>query len=185
VVDLPNSFVLRQGQLLKVDFYRLLRRGDMSQNIYLQSDDLVYLRPATARNIYVLGAVPAPNVLPFSAESTLLSAIATVGGTVPYAYESHVAIIRGSLTEPRIAIVDYKAIRRGQATDVRLAPGDIVYVPFAPYRRLAIFAEQILAQFVQTIAINEGNRAVLEAPPPVGVSVGSGVVPTQTTAPPP
>ena len=33
LADLRHSFVMRQGQLLPVDFYRLLREGDTSQNI--------------------------------------------------------------------------------------------------------------------------------------------------------
>lgn len=170
-VDLKSSFVLREGQLLPVDFHRLLRQGDLSQNIYLQPNDFVYLRPASARNVYVLGAVPVPNVLPYTPETTLVSALSSVGGTVPFAYRSHVAIVRGSLTEPRIAIVDYGAIIKGKARDVRLEAGDIVYVPFSPYRRLAAFTEQIIYQFVQTIAINEGNRAVLVNPAPVGTAI--------------
>ena len=41
LADLRHSFVMRQGQFLPVDFYRLLREGDTSQNIYLQPDDFV------------------------------------------------------------------------------------------------------------------------------------------------
>ena len=70
------------------------------------------------------------------------------------------AIIRGSLAHSSIATVDYTRIIKGLDVDVRLEPGDIVYVPFAPYRELALFAENILYQFVQTIAVNEGIRAV-------------------------
>src|SRR5208282_1313822 len=36
LADLRHSFVMRQGQFLPVDFYRLLREGDTTQNIYLQ-----------------------------------------------------------------------------------------------------------------------------------------------------
>jgi protein involved in polysaccharide export with SLBB domain len=178
-VDFNRSFVMRQGRLLKVDFYGLLRRGDLSQNIYLQPDDFAYLRPATARTIYVLGAVGAPSVLPYSDQITLLSVLAGAG-PVRFAYLSHVAIIRGSLVHPSIAIVDYNRIIKGQAVDVRLEAGDIVYVPFAPYKELAIFAEQILYQFVQTIAVNEGVRAVVPNATPVAPAIGVGVAPSGT-----
>ena len=70
-----------------------------------------------------------------------------------------VAIVRGSLTEPKIAVVDYKEIVKGKAPDVLLEPGDIVYVPFSPYRTLVKYADLILKTFVQTVAINEGARA--------------------------
>ena len=40
--DLRKSFIVRQGQLLPIDFQRLLREGDMSQNIYVRADDFIY-----------------------------------------------------------------------------------------------------------------------------------------------
>ncbi len=169
--DLQNSFVMREGQLLKVDFYKLLRQGDLSQNIYLQPDDFVYVRSATAKNVYVLGAVAVPNVVKFFDQISLVSAISSAGGTLPYAHLSQVAIVRGSLAEPTIATVDYKAILKGHIEDIRLEPGDIIYVPFVSYRTLALFGEEILRQFVSTVAINEGQRAVLKTTSPVGVTV--------------
>lgn len=169
--DLQNSFVMRGGQMLKVNFHRLLRMGDLSQNIYLQPDDFVFLRSSVARTVYVMGAVAMPNAIPYTEPSTLVSAITTVGGTIPYAYLTHVAIIRGSLTNPRIAVINFGPIFHGKARDVRLEPGDIVYVPFAPYRKLGIFADQILNQFVNTVAVNEGRNAVIKGSAPVGPSV--------------
>jgi len=174
VADLENSFVLRNGQMLPMNFERLLRKGDLSQNIYLQPDDFVFLRAVSNPSVYVLGAVPQPNVLALTKQTSLASAIATSGGTLPYAQLTQVIIIRGGLTQPRAAAVDYRAIRSGKRKDVRLAPGDIVYVPFSPYRKVGILAEQILNQFVSTIAINEGQNAVLGPTAPVGVSVGIG-----------
>jgi protein involved in polysaccharide export with SLBB domain len=166
LADLHRSFVIRKGKLLPVDFYRLLKQGDLSQNIYLQPDDFVYMPPATARQIYVLGAVRQPRSVAYSDGMTLLSAIANASGTAKYSYQSHVAIVRGSLTDPTISIVDYKDIITGRAPDVALEPRDIVYVPLKPYRLLSRYAELIMTTFVSSVAINEGSRAVLKNPPP-------------------
>jgi protein involved in polysaccharide export with SLBB domain len=165
---------MRQGQLVNVDFHRLLRQGDLSQNVYLQTDDFVYVRPSISSDIYVMGAVARPNVFPYSRELSLVSAIARAEGTLPYATLSHVAIVRGALSRPTIAVVDYRDIVKGKAPNVRLAPGDIVYVPFTPFRKLEKFADEILNQFVRTLAINEGRNAVVRNAPPVGVSVPFG-----------
>jgi polysaccharide biosynthesis/export protein len=175
IADLENSFVMREGKLLSVDFYALLKQGDLSQNVYLQPDDFVYLRSVISKDVYVLGAVVLPTVVDYSDQTSLVSAIAIAGGTLEYAYLSQVAIIRGSLTHPTIATVDYKRIVKGHDVNIRLAPGDIVYVPFAPYRKLAIFAESILNQFVRTIAVNEGQRAVIRNASPVGVTLPFGI----------
>ena len=54
-------------------------------------------------------------------------------GVVPDADLSHVAIVRGSLSQPQLTVVDYGAIIKGKVLDVALEPGDIVYVPNTPY----------------------------------------------------
>jgi protein involved in polysaccharide export with SLBB domain len=174
VADLRRSFVMRAGQILPVDFYRLLKKGDLSQNIYLEPDDFVFVPAATTREVFVLGAVLLPRPIIYRERMSLVSAIANAQGTIKNAYLSHVAVVRGSLTEPKIAVVDYKEIVNGKAPDVLLEPGDIVYVPLTPYRTLVRYADLIVRSFVQTIAINEGARAVSRNVNPVGVNIGVG-----------
>lgn len=174
VCDLQRSFVMREGKLVPVDFEKMLRNGDLSQNIYLQPNDFIYLRSGLTRNVYVLGAVGMPNIVPYSEQLTLVGAILSSGGTVPYAHSTQVAIIRGSLSEPRIAQVDFKEIIKGKAQDLRLQPGDIVYVPYVPWRKLAMFAEGMLDTFVQTIASQEGYKLVYPNASPVGPIVPIG-----------
>jgi polysaccharide biosynthesis/export protein len=160
VCDLKRSFIMREGQPLAVDFERLLRSGDLSQNIYLRPDDFVCLRSALIHNVYVLGAVRMPLVVPFTDKISLAAAIMSAGGTVDYAYRSEVAIVRGSLASPRVAKVDISNILKGKSRDIELEAGDIVYVPFAPWRIPAQFLDKMVRNFVRTIAVNEGYRAV-------------------------
>jgi len=172
LADLRHSFVMRQGQFVPVDFHRLLREGDTSQNIYLQPDDFVYVPSALSQQIYVLGAVRYPRSVPYSDGMTLVSALAnasgattldwfTVGsyGVQPDAYLSHVAIVRGSLSEPKMIVADYGAIIKGRAQDVTLEPGDIIYVPNTPYSTLKRYLNTIVNTFVTTLAANEGSAA--------------------------
>jgi hypothetical protein len=72
---------------------------------------------------------------------------------------------------------------KGKAPDVLLEPGDIVYVPFTPYRTLVKYADLIVKSFVQTIAINEGARAVSRNVNPVGVNIGVGASPGASPPP--
>lgn len=180
IADLRRSFVMRDGKVLPVNFYRLLKQGDLSQNIYLQPDDFIYLPSAVSKEIYVLGAVGDPTSVSYREQISLVSAIAAARGTIRHAYLSHVAVVRGTLSNPKIAVVDYKAILNGEAPNVALQPGDIVYVPFSPYRVLAVYADMILRTFVDTVAVNEGARAVTRNAGVVGVAVpvggGGGVI---------
>jgi polysaccharide export outer membrane protein len=170
-VDLQRSFVLRHGQLIPVDFQRLLLEGDLTQNIYLQPGDFVYLSSAMARTVHVIGAVATPGAVTSGGELTLIQTIASAGGTIGNAYVSHVAIVRGSLTSPTISVVDYDAIIKGTAPDVFLEPHDIVYVPFTPYRTLTRYMDLILRTFVQTVGANEGAHAINRNSGPVGINV--------------
>ena len=172
--DLGRAFVIRQGRMLPVDFQKLLREGDMSQNIYLQPDDFVYLPSGRVGSVHVLGAVSGPRALDYQNQLTLVQSIAQAGGTLRDAYPSHVAIVRGSLTQPKVAVVDFNAIVKGQSPDVLLEPQDIVYVPHSPYRVLNRYVDLILDTFARTIGVNEGARAVSDRVTPIGVNVPLG-----------
>src|SRR5207247_527801 len=113
--DLDRSFIIRQGRMLPVDFEKLLRTGDMTQNIYLQPDDFVYLPSGRVGNVHVLGAVGTPRAVDYTHQLTLVQSVAQAGGTLRDAYPSHVAIVRGSLNQPKVAVVDFDAIIRGQS----------------------------------------------------------------------
>ena len=189
LADLRHSFIVRQGQFLPVDFHRLLREGDLSQNIFLQPDDFVYVASVLAQEVYVLGAVVVPRALPYTERTTLVSAITSGAGMARYewvnaggydpgpftkdAHLSHVAIVRGSLSSPQIAVVDYNAIVKGKARDVRLEPGDIVYVPNSPFTTFKRYFNIILNTFATTVAANEGIR-VANGTAGVGVAVPVG-----------
>jgi protein involved in polysaccharide export with SLBB domain len=97
------------ARTVPIDFERLLTRGDAAQNIYLQPDDFIYMPPALAREVYVLGAVNQPRSVPYKTGLTAAAAIASAYGTLNGAYMHHVAVVRGSMSNPQIAIVDLQA----------------------------------------------------------------------------
>lgn len=171
--DLRHSFVVRDGQFLPVNFDGLLRHGDMSQNIYLRPGDFVYVPFALSQEVYVMGAVRYPRALPFTDQMSLVSAIASASGTVTFdildhadsgvttanADLSHIAVVRGSLSEPQVFILNYHDIVKGKAPDFHLEPGDIINVPNSPYTSLKRYVNLIVSTFSATVAANEGVRA--------------------------
>jgi polysaccharide biosynthesis/export protein len=169
--DLTRSFLIRDGHLVPVDFERLLRDGDLSQNVYLRPDDFVYIPSVRSSQVHVLGAVLQPRSERMAGQLTLIQAIALAGGTVPHASLPNVAILRGSLAHPQIAIVDVKQVLHGKAPDVRLMPDDIVYVPYTPERILLRYMNLILDTFVRTVGVNEGAYAITNKATPVSVGV--------------
>jgi len=172
LADLRYAFVIRNGQSLPVDFPRLFT-GDTSQNIYLRPDDFVYVPSSAAREIYLFGAVRSPRPMPLSEQPTLVAAIAAGGGPLRDAFLSQVAIVRGSLTSPEIAVVDYNDILKGRAPDVQLQPRDIVFVPYSPYRVLTRYVDTILNTFMFSAAANAGSETAGGDRVGTSVSVGN------------
>jgi polysaccharide export outer membrane protein len=194
LADLRHSFVMRQGKYLPVDFKRLLLMGDMSQNIYMEPDDFVYVPSALMNEIYVLGAVRTPRALPYQDPMTLVSAVLGADGPaqlellarddggpfMPDARLSHITILRGSLVAPQVTIVDFQAIVKGKAPDVRLEPGDIIYVPNSLFTNVKRYLNMAVTSFVSTVAANEGLRA---AGGNIGVNVSVPLALPQPTTP--
>lgn len=169
--DLSRSFLIRNGHLVPVDFERLLRDGDLSQNVYLQPDDFIFVPSLRSAEVHILGAVLQPHSERMTGALTLIQAIALAGGTVPGACLPNVAILRGSLAHPQIAVVAVNQVLKGNAPDVRLEPGDIVYVPYAPERVLTRYVNLILDTFVRTVGVNEGAYAINSKSRPITVGV--------------
>jgi polysaccharide biosynthesis/export protein len=169
--DLSRSFLIRDGHIVPVDFERLLRDGDLSQNVYLQSGDFVFMPSLRSAQVHVLGAVVQPRSVRMNGSLTLIQAIALAGGAEPLAYLQNVAIVRGSLAHPQIAVVAVDQVLHGRVPDVRLEAGDIVYVPYSPNRGLTRYVNLILDTFVRTVGVNEGAYAVTGKNTPVGVGV--------------
>jgi polysaccharide export outer membrane protein len=172
LADLRHSFVMRRGELLPVDFQKLLRDGDMSQNIYLQPDDFVFVPSALSQQVYVLGSVLYPRTVPYNDRMTLMTALSGASGPLklewfattnpvlaPDADVSHVAVVRGSLTTPELTVVDANSIMKGKAADFPLEPGDIVFVPNTPYGTAKRYFNIIVNTFITTVAANAGIQA--------------------------
>ncbi|HVV02178.1 MAG TPA: hypothetical protein VHH88_12495, partial [Verrucomicrobiae bacterium] len=159
-----------------------------SQNIYLQPGDFVYLPATIAREIYVLGAVAQPSQVPYHSGMGVAGAIASAYGTIDGAFMHHVVVIRGALSKPDVAVIDYRNLIKGKAADVELKPGDIVYVPFSPYRYLKKYVEIAINTFASSAAINAGSAAVSKEQKGVAgvfIPVGSGIQIIPPVNPPP
>lgn len=159
LASLRHAFVVRDQELLPVDFQKLFDHGDTSQNIYLQPGDYVYIPSSLNSNLYVLGAVRSPLAVGFASGASVLSTIAAAGGLRPEARGSQVLVIRGSLATPEALVVDVEAMLAGRIPDMPLQALDIVWVPDSPWTTLGGYVRTVLNTFVRTVAANEGARA--------------------------
>jgi polysaccharide biosynthesis/export protein len=99
-------------------------------NPFVRPGDLVQV--PTADQVYVVGNVLRPLVIPLKEPLTVSKAIAIAGGTAPSTKKDKVKIIRQLPGSGKQEIhVDLKAIEKNQAEDVALLANDIVDVPIS------------------------------------------------------
>lgn len=96
---------------------------------YLQNPDIsVGVKSSTRASVTIDGSVGKSGGVPASAGMTLMQAIAQAGGVTENANPRRVAIFRQIDGQRQAAAFDLTAIRRGEATDPRVYPGDIIIV---------------------------------------------------------
>jgi len=160
LADLSNSVVIRNGDILPVNFDKLIRSGDTSQNIYLRNNDLIYLPSSAASTVLLLGAVAVPQAVGYRDSLTLVDCVAQGKGPAKDAYLNQVVIVRGTLAKPSAAIVNLNAILTGRATNVLLQPGDIVWIPRRPLGLLETTVKLVFMDAARSVAASAGARAV-------------------------
>ena len=129
LADLTHALIVRQGKLLPVDFVRLLRQGDMRFNVALQSGDYIAIPSGLSKEVYIIGEVNTPSLFGYRDDMPMSKTLALAEGFTKDADLSRVHVVRGSLSNPTLIIVDFNKVIAGQEQDVQLEPGDLVYVP--------------------------------------------------------
>lgn len=98
---------------------------------FLRSAEVsLFVKERNSQKVFVLGQVGKPGAVPIAGRRiTVIEAIAQAGGTSKLADASRVVLTRDNAgTQVRVA-VDVAAIGRGQAPDIEMQPGDILFVP--------------------------------------------------------
>ena len=96
---------------------------------YLENPDVsVGVKTSTRRSVTVDGAVKESGSFPVNGPLTLMQAVALAGGSTENANIRRVAVFRTIGGTRQAAAFDLFAIRRGEAKDPAVYPGDIVVV---------------------------------------------------------
>lgn len=158
LADFEHSFVARGGRKLSVDFSKLYHEGDLSQNVFLQPDDYIYIASVLDREIYVLGAVNSPGRIKMPNPLTAASAIAVAGGFSNEAYKMKVIVIRGDLEAPEVQVVNVRDVVAGKALDIPIKNRDIIFVARRPFEILERVLDSAITTYVQTLTAEAMNQ---------------------------
>lgn len=127
--DSENAYVIRGNQRIPVDFEKLVKKGDLSQNIELLPGDSVVA--PIADMVFVQGEVKAPGAIKYTSDLTLAKAITQAGGTTPLAAAGRIELLRsGDEKKARMRLDLDKIMRAPESNpDLKLMPNDIIFVP--------------------------------------------------------
>ena len=158
LADFERSFVSRRGRKLNVDLSKLYYEGDLSQNVYLQPDDYLYVASALNNEIYVIGSVANPGRFKLATKLNVSGAISLAGGFTKEAYKMKVLIIRGDIDAPEVEIVNMRDVLKGKLLDVRVKSRDIIFVNKRPFEMVERVLDTALTTYMQTVTAELMNQ---------------------------
>lgn len=153
-----DQYVSSQGQLIKAlvvrmeDGYRQVYEVDLRgfkdpgahpSTMPVLPGDIIYV-PESVNLVYVLGEVRSPGVFTISEDMTLLEVLALAGGfSESTGRLRQAALIREmSPGQSEVSLINVRQILK-DGRDVRLEPGDVLYIPRKPLVNLRDFVGRI------------------------------------------
>ncbi len=159
--NLFKSYMVRENALLPVDLYKLIKEGDMSQNIVLRGGDKIYIAEPAATSLMVLGEVGKERLVDLpNGFMTLRQALAEAGGIAPTGDRAYIQVIRGNILHPKIYTLHWQHVIALPSDSMLLIPGDIVYVAATPITEWNRFVSQLLPTFIGIDLISKGIRSI-------------------------
>ena len=134
--DLKKSYLLRRGKKVRIDFFALIENSDLSQNVFLQNNDLIYFPGNFENRVNIIGEVKKPQVIRFQEGMTVLDAVLLAEGLTEIAKPTASKIYRkvildsGQKTINKLEVELDKVIFEGDLSkNIPLKPGDIILIP--------------------------------------------------------
>jgi polysaccharide biosynthesis/export protein len=117
-----------RDRIIWIDLKQLFSEGNLSYNIRLARNDLVYLPDADDQLVYVIGEAQHPGAFRLTPSMSFIDALALAGGTTADAAENKIVLVRPR-TQQQMEFPLKDIVERRLNPSVKLEEGDIVYVP--------------------------------------------------------
>lgn len=152
VADLDHSILVRNGEILPVNFHKAIDKGDPLHNVRILKDDYVFIAQRMEASIIICGDVNHPQKRLFEQGMGLIETL-TVAGWMKDSHWKNVIIIRNSLSNPKFYKVNIDGILAGKCRNVEMKAGDIVYVPKDNLSEYNVFVKKLMptAQLVNLL----------------------------------
>lgn len=124
---LTRCSIVRGDKIIWIDLKRLLT-GDLSLNIPLQRNDVVYIPDAFDTSVFILGAVGQPGAYRLTPQMSFLDALGQAGGATLDADTRQMRLIRPGKNQNLEVDMD-ELLKPNPGLNVVMEEGDIVFVP--------------------------------------------------------
>lgn len=163
--NLFKSYVVRGKEPLAVDLNKLLKDGDMQENIVMRGGDKIYIADPSASTLMVLGEVFKEKLvnLPLG-YMPLREALAAAGGIPFTGDKSYIQVFRGNILKPKIYTLNWKHLIHLPTDSMLLMPGDIVYVAATPITEWNRFISQLFPSFTAIDLFCKGMTGIIAIP---------------------
>jgi polysaccharide export outer membrane protein len=140
---MPTRCAIIRGRdrIMWVDLRPLMKGTDISLNMSLHRNDLLFVPDPDDELVYVMGQVKNPGPYPLTANMSFLEALTRAGGPNENAQQGKIVLARPSKNTEQI--VDLENDLKKSGTNYQLEPGDIVYVPKSGLAKLGYVMQQI------------------------------------------
>jgi polysaccharide export outer membrane protein len=142
--NLFMSYVVRGCKVLHVDIYKLIKEGDMCQNIVMRPKDKIYIADPDDSKVMVMGEVGIPRVLFLPRGSMPIREALVAAGGIPFTGDKAcIQIIRGEIVCPKVYQINWNHVICLPNNSLLLMPGDTVYVAEKPITQWNRFISQL------------------------------------------
>ena len=151
LADFARARVYRGGRLLPISV-ELALHGDPRHNVRVHPGDTMNV-PSRRVSVTVIGQVTTPHEVSYRNGLRLTDALAGVNGLTHDADDHDVRIVRGPSGQQVVYEASLQDIVDGDAQDIELAAGDVVYVGEHPIAGLGEFLERLGPLFSAGVSI--------------------------------
>lgn len=142
--NLFKSLVIREGEELPIDLYRLIHEGDEKQNIVMHDGDQIFIAQGSDAAVMVTGEVLKPKVIPVPYGFIPLREAIAIAGGIPFtASQRCIGVIRGDFIRPKIYCLNWCELEHVSNQSSLLMPGDVVVLSEKPITQWNRFIDQL------------------------------------------
>ena len=145
LADISNAYIIRNGEMLPVDFEEAIIRGNQLHNIRVFPGDLVYIPKREDSRLTVIGEVRTPRVVNWKEGTTFMDALSYCGGLADDYWGSALVIRKSKRGAPvRVYKMNIDDVIAGREPNYALAAGDILYIPKDSLGEYNVFIKKLI-----------------------------------------